>query len=191
MTRLYGRAPRNQRVVDAVPHGHWKTSTFIGALRCDGLTAPGLFDGAINGDAFLAYVEQVPVPTLRRGDVVIMDISAHTRSKVCARRSKPLVRAGCSSHLTVRISTQSNRPSPSSKPCYAQRNFEPLRRYGRPSEVSPTALLRRNAPTSSGMPVISSRPENALVAAAFVNISFKCSKHFICLIEIVQAQMVK
>jgi transposase len=73
MTRLYGRAPRNQRVVDAVPHGHWKTSTFIGALRCDGLTAPGLFDGAINGDAFLAYVEQVLVPTLRRGDVVIMD----------------------------------------------------------------------------------------------------------------------
>jgi transposase len=73
MTRLYGRAPRNQRVVDAVPHGHWKTSTFIGALRCDGLTAPGLFDGAINGDAFLAYVEQVLVPTLRKGDVVIMD----------------------------------------------------------------------------------------------------------------------
>jgi transposase len=73
MTRLYGRAPRNQRVVDAVPHGHWKTSTFIGALRCDGLTAPALFDGAINGDAFLAYVEQVLVPTLRKGDVVIMD----------------------------------------------------------------------------------------------------------------------
>jgi transposase len=73
MTRFYGRAPRNQRVVDAVPHGHWKTSTFIGALRCDGLTAPGLFDGAINGDAFLAYVEQVLVPTLRKGDVVIMD----------------------------------------------------------------------------------------------------------------------
>ena len=73
MTRLYGRAPRNQRLVDAVPHGHWKTSTFIGALRCDGLTAPGLFDGAINGDAFLAYVEQVLVPTLRKGDVIIMD----------------------------------------------------------------------------------------------------------------------
>jgi len=73
MTRLYGRAPRHQRVVDAVPYGHWKTSTFIGALRCDGLTAPGVFDGAINGDAFLAYVEQVLSPTLRKGDVVIMD----------------------------------------------------------------------------------------------------------------------
>jgi transposase len=73
MTRLYGRAPRNQRLVDATPHGHWKTSTFIGALRCDGLTAPAVFNGAINGDAFLAYVEQILVPTLRKGDVVIMD----------------------------------------------------------------------------------------------------------------------
>lgn len=73
MTRLYGRAPGGQRLVDAVPHGHWKTSTFIGALRCDGLTAPAVFDGAINGDTFVAYVEQVLVPTLKRGDVVIMD----------------------------------------------------------------------------------------------------------------------
>ena len=73
MTRLYGRARRGKRLVDAVPHGHWKTSTFIGALRCDGLTATGVFDGAINGELFLAYVEQVLVPTLRRGDIVIMD----------------------------------------------------------------------------------------------------------------------
>jgi transposase len=73
MTRLYGRAPRGKRLVDAVPHGHWKTSTFIGALRCDAVTATGVFDGAINGELFLAYVEQVLVPTLKRGDVVIMD----------------------------------------------------------------------------------------------------------------------
>ncbi len=73
MTRLYGRAPRGTRLVAAVPHGHWKTSTFIGALRCDGLTAPGVFDGAINGQLFLAHVEQVLVPTLKPGDVVIMD----------------------------------------------------------------------------------------------------------------------
>jgi transposase len=73
MTRLYGRAPRGHRVVDAVPHGHWKTSTFIGALRCDGLTAPGVFSGPINGELFLAYVEQILVPTLKRGAVVIMD----------------------------------------------------------------------------------------------------------------------
>jgi transposase len=73
MTRLYGRAPCGKRLVDAVPHGHWKTSTFIGALRCDGLVAPAVFNGAINGELFLAYVEQVLVPTLRKGDVVIMD----------------------------------------------------------------------------------------------------------------------
>ena len=73
MTRLYGRAPRGQRVVDAVPHGHWKTTTFVAALRCDAVTATGVFDGAINGELFLAYVEQVLVPTLRSGDVVIMD----------------------------------------------------------------------------------------------------------------------
>jgi transposase len=73
MARLYGRAPGNQRVVDAVPHGHWKTSTFIGALRCDGISATGVIDGAINGELFLAWVEQVLVPTLRKGDVVIMD----------------------------------------------------------------------------------------------------------------------
>jgi DDE superfamily endonuclease len=73
MTCLYGRAPPGQRLVDALPHGHWKTSTFIGALRCDGLTATGVIDGAINGEPFLAWVEQVLVPTLRQGDVVIMD----------------------------------------------------------------------------------------------------------------------
>ena len=56
-----------------MPHGHWKTSTFIGALRCDGLVAPSVFDGPINGELFLAYVQQVLVPTLRPGDIVIMD----------------------------------------------------------------------------------------------------------------------
>ena len=73
MTRAYGRAPRGQRLVAAVPHGHWKTSTVVAALRCDGISATGVFDGAINGEAFLAFVEQVLVPTLRLGDVVIMD----------------------------------------------------------------------------------------------------------------------
>jgi transposase len=73
MTRLRGRAARGQRLVAAVPHGHWKTSTFIAALRDDGLVAPYVFEGAINGELFLAYVEQVLVPTLRTGDLVIMD----------------------------------------------------------------------------------------------------------------------
>lgn len=73
MTRQYGWAGVGRRLVDAVPHGHWNTSTFIAGLRRDGLVAPCVFDGAINGEAFVAYVEQVLVPTLHRGDIVIMD----------------------------------------------------------------------------------------------------------------------
>jgi transposase len=78
MARRYGRARRGQRLVAAVPHGHWKTTTFIAALRHDGLSAPCVFDGAITGARFLAYVEQVLVPTLRAGDLVVMDnLTAH------------------------------------------------------------------------------------------------------------------
>lgn len=78
MTRLYGWAEVGHRLVDAVPHGHWNTSTFIAGLRRDGLVAPCVFNGAINGEAFLAYIEQVLVPTLNPGDIVIMDrLSSH------------------------------------------------------------------------------------------------------------------
>jgi transposase len=73
MTRRYGRAPRGQRLVAAVPHGHWKTSTFVAGLRSTGLTAPLVVDGAMNGETFRAYVEQVLAPTLQPGDNVIMD----------------------------------------------------------------------------------------------------------------------
>jgi transposase len=78
MARRHGRAPRGQRVVAAVPHGHWKTTTFLAALRHDGMSAPCVFDGAINGARFLAYVEQALAPTLRPGDIVVLDnLGAH------------------------------------------------------------------------------------------------------------------
>jgi transposase len=78
MARRYGRARRGTRLVAAVPRGHWKTTTLIAALRHDGLTAPCVFDGAINGGRFLAYVEQALAPTLRAGDVVVLDnLKAH------------------------------------------------------------------------------------------------------------------
>ena len=78
MTPLYGWAEIGKRVIDHVPHGHWKTTTFLAALRHDGLTAPMVVDGAINGELFLAYVEQELVPTLRKGDIVVMDnLSSH------------------------------------------------------------------------------------------------------------------
>ena len=78
MIRRHGRCPTSQRLVDKSPHGHWKTTTFLAALRHDGLTAPLVVDGAINGAIFLAYVRQQLVPTLRPDDIVIMDnLSAH------------------------------------------------------------------------------------------------------------------
>jgi transposase len=83
MVRLYGRSKRGTRLIDASPHGHWKTSTFIAGLRADGLVAPAVFDGAINGDLFLDYVEQVLVPNLTPGDIVVMDnLSSHKKPAV-------------------------------------------------------------------------------------------------------------
>lgn len=73
MVRHYGRSPRGERLVASVPHGHWKTLTLVAALRFDGLTAPYVIDGAMDGPSFLAYVEMVLVPTLRKGDIVFMD----------------------------------------------------------------------------------------------------------------------
>ena len=73
MVRQYGRAPVGERLVAKVPHGHWKTLTFIAGLRVDGMTAPYVIDGAMDGPAFLAYIESVLAPTLRKGDIVFMD----------------------------------------------------------------------------------------------------------------------
>ena len=78
MVRRYGRCPRGQRLIDKTPHGHWKTTTFLGALRHDGMTAPLVVDGAINGPIFLEYVRQHLAPTLKPSDVVVMDnLSSH------------------------------------------------------------------------------------------------------------------
>jgi hypothetical protein len=78
MTRTHGRCARGERLVAKAPHGHWKTLTFVGALRCHGITAPCVLDGPINAVSFLAYVTQFLVPTLRPGDVVIIDnLSSH------------------------------------------------------------------------------------------------------------------
>jgi transposase len=73
MTRLHGWAPRGERLLAKVPHGHWTTATFVAALRSDRIDAPCLFDGPINGERFLAYVEQFLVLTLKPGDVVVLD----------------------------------------------------------------------------------------------------------------------
>lgn len=78
MARLRGRAPSGERCRAAIPHGHWKTTTFVGALRLSGMTAPMVLDGPMTGAAFLAYVEQVLAPTLVPGETVVMDnLPAH------------------------------------------------------------------------------------------------------------------
>ena len=78
MTRRYGRAPRGKRCLDSAPHGHWETTTFVGALRRCRLTAPMVTDGPMDGEMFLAYVRQFLCPTLQPGDTVILDnLSSH------------------------------------------------------------------------------------------------------------------
>ena len=78
LLRRYGRGPRGQRVADHTPQGRWESSTFIAALRVTGLTAPGVLDGPMDGASFLAYIEQILVPTLQPGDIVIADnLAAH------------------------------------------------------------------------------------------------------------------
>jgi transposase len=73
MTPRYGRCEKGKRLLAYTPFGHWKTTTFVAALRCDRIAAPCVFDGPINGATFLAYVEQALAPTLSPGDIVIMD----------------------------------------------------------------------------------------------------------------------
>ena len=85
MARRYGRAPKGERCRASIPHGHWKTTTFVAGLRLSGMTVPCVLDGPMTGAAFLAYVEQMVAPTLKPGDIVIMDnLPAHKAGGVRA-----------------------------------------------------------------------------------------------------------
>ena len=89
MTRLHGGAPKGRRLVDKVPRGKWKTATFLAALRNDRIEAPCLFDGPINGERLLAYVEQFLIPTLNRDDIVVLDnLGSHKGKAVRAAVKK-------------------------------------------------------------------------------------------------------
>ena len=93
MARLYGWSPVGERCRDSVPFGHWKTMTFVAGLRLSGLTAPWVLDGPMDGEAFRVYVRDVLAPTLRRGDVVVLDnLPAHKvagiREVIAARRAQ-------------------------------------------------------------------------------------------------------
>ena len=106
LLRRYGRAPRGARVHDHAPCGRWQTSTFLAALRVTGLTAPGVFDGAIDGESFRASIDPILVPTLHPGDIVIADnLGAHQVAGI----QRALQAAGPPSgtcHPTARTSTE-------------------------------------------------------------------------------------
>ena len=85
MTRLRGRAPRGQRLVASCPHGHWETTTMISSVRLDGTSACMTIDGATNTEVFQAYVREILVPTLRPGDIVVLDnLGAHKNEATLA-----------------------------------------------------------------------------------------------------------
>ena len=85
MTRTHGRAPRGQRLIGRVPHGRWTTMTFLAGLRVDGIVAPCVIDGPINGQAFLAWVVHFLVPMLRVGDIVVLDNLGSHKSQLVRR----------------------------------------------------------------------------------------------------------
>src|SRR3954454_10502984 len=104
MTRLLGRAPRGERLIGSAPYGHWNTTTFLAGLRYDGIVAPLVLDGPINGPAFLAWVRQFLVPTLQPGQIVIADrLGSHkgeaVRAAIEACGRQPAATAGLLARL--------------------------------------------------------------------------------------------
>ncbi len=149
MARRYGRAPRGERCRAPVPHGHWKTTTFVGALRLEGMTAPMVLDGAMHGAAFLAYVEQVLAPTLSPGDIVIMDnLPAHKSAAV----RHAIEAAGAERRFLPPYSPDFNpieRLSQNSKPSSRKPPLEPSTTSGTPSPKASTHSHLKSAKATS------------------------------------------
>ena len=135
MTPRYGRCERGKRLLAYTPFGHWKTTTtFVAALRHDHITAPCVFDGPINGETFLAYVEQALAPTLSPGDIIIMDnLGSHKVARVRRSQSKPPGRRSAFCLPTALTSILSNRFSPSSKTRCEKWLTEPSMPFGKAS----------------------------------------------------------
>jgi DDE superfamily endonuclease len=136
LTRRYGRSPSGRRLVAAVPHGHWQTTTFVSGLRESGIVAPLVLDGPMTGPAFCAYVEQFLAPTLEPGDVVVLDNLAAQRSTASARRSPRPGPRSSTCRPTRPTSTRSSSSLPSSRRSCARPRCEPRTSSGRPSAAS-------------------------------------------------------
>src|ERR687892_509274 len=147
MARRYGRCPSDQRLVAAVPHGHWRTTTFVAGLRQIGIVAPLVLDGPMTGTAFRAYVEQFLAPALRPGDVVVLDnLAAHkvdgVRQAIAAARASILYLPPYSPDLNP-----IEQLLPSSRRCCARPRRVPKTISGRRSDTCSTPAPRPNAPT--------------------------------------------
>jgi transposase len=152
MTRLRGWAPRGHKLVAKVPQGHWRTLTFLAALRHDRIDAPCVIDGPINGESFLAYVEQVLVPTLRPGDIVIIDNLGSHKGKAVRRAIRA---TGAKLFFLPPYSPDLNpieQAFAKLKTLLRKAADEPSKPLGSASACSCRPSLRRNVPTTSGMP---------------------------------------
>ena len=154
MTRTHGRAPRGERLVAKVPQGRWRTLTFLAALRYDRIDAPCVIDGPINGETFLAYVEQILVPTLRPGDIVVIDNLGSHKGKAVRRAIPRPGPSSSSCRPTVLTSIRSSRCSLSSKPCSARQPRDPSRPPGSGSAPCSRSSRQKNAQTTSSTQVM-------------------------------------
>lgn len=162
MRRSHGRCRRGMRLQMDHLHDHRKTTTLVTGLRMTGMVAPMVLDGPINGDWFEAYVQQVLVPDLGRGDVVIMDTCPATSAPTSARLSRPSAPASSSSRHTAPTSIRSRRPSPASRPCSARLASVPSPGSGPSSANWSICSNRRNAPTTSAPAAMTRTDQNPL-----------------------------
>jgi hypothetical protein len=145
MARLRGRAQRGMRCRSPIPHGHWKTTTFTGALRLTGMTAPMVLDGPMTGEWFAAYAAQVLAPTLRPGDIVILDNLPAHKTMAAREAIEAVGRECCSCRHTAPTSIQPKMPSRSSRPSCGKPPPEPSPSYGMQFARHCPASLPKNA----------------------------------------------
>ena len=162
MVRLRGRCPRGERLIDHVPHGHWKTITFVAGLRRRAMVAPLVLDGPMNAAIFVTYLKECLVPKLKRGDVVMMDSLPVHRVAGYARSLKQPERNYVIFPNIPRISTRSSKPSANSRRIYEKRPSELFRASRAKSQRLWPHSAGKNAPITSDMQDMRLRDRNPL-----------------------------
>ena len=157
MTRRHGRCARGLRLRASVPHGHWKLTTLVAGLRTTGISAPYVFEGAINGQRFRAYIEQMLAPTLMPGDIVLLDnLRSHKvagiAEAIAAKEAQLIYLPPYSPDLNP-IEQACAKYKALLRRCCAKPRSARSRACGRPSAASPTSSPQQNAATSLTTPV--------------------------------------